>query len=103
VDVVLDSVGGDVQNRSFKVLSKGGILVSIVSQPSEQLADKFGVRQTYLHSHPSASQLGEIGELVDSDLVKPAIEKVLPLSQARHAHDIIQTGHARGKIVLQVL
>src|SRR5712672_1511776 len=60
-DVVLDTIGGDTQERSFKALKKGGILVSIVQPPSQELAAKYGVRALFYGGHPSSSDLAEIG------------------------------------------
>lgn len=102
VDVVLDIVGGDTQKRSWKVLKTGGILVSIISPPSTEEAAKYGVRSGFVHVQPNASQLSEIAKLVDSGKLKPMVETVLPLSEARRAQEQSQTGHARGKIVLKV-
>jgi NADPH:quinone reductase-like Zn-dependent oxidoreductase len=101
VDVVLDTIGADTQERSFKVLKKGGILVSIVQSPSQELAAKYGVRALFYGAHASSSNLAEIAKLIDSGKVKTVVETVLPLAEARHAHELIQTGHARGKIVLK--
>ncbi|KAM3090993.1 NADP-dependent oxidoreductase [Phormidesmis sp. 146-12] len=100
VDVVLDTQGGKVQERSWQTLKSGGILVSIVSQPIEQSAD--GKRGTVVWVKPDVHQLQEIAELIDAGKIKPIIEAVLPLSEARQAHDRIQTSHRRGKIVLHV-
>jgi NADPH:quinone reductase-like Zn-dependent oxidoreductase len=102
VDVVLDTLGGDTQNRSWKVMKKGGILVSIVAPPSADEAAKHGVRSAFFSAHPSSSQLSEIAKLVDAGKLKPVVETVLPLSGARRAHELNETGHARGKIVLKV-
>jgi NADPH:quinone reductase-like Zn-dependent oxidoreductase len=102
VDVVLDTLGGDTQNRSWTVLKKGGILVSIVAPPSSEEAAKHGVRSVFFSAHPSSSQLSEIAKLVDSGKLKPVVETVLPLSNARRAHELNETGHARGKTVLKV-
>ena len=101
VDVVLDTIGADTQERSFKVLKKGGILVSIVQPPSPELAAKYGVRALFYGSHPSSSNLAEIARLIDSGKVKTVVDTVLPLSDARRAHELSETGHARGKIVLK--
>jgi len=101
-DVVLDTIGGDTQERSFKALKKGGILVSIVQPPSEELAAKYGVRAVFYGGHPSSSDLAEIGRLIDSGKAKVVIETVLPLVEARRAHELSQSGHARGKIVLKI-
>ena len=66
VDVVLDTLGGDTQNRSWKVLKKGGILVLIVALPSTEEAAQHGVRSAFFSAHPSSSQLSEIAKLVDA-------------------------------------
>jgi NADPH:quinone reductase-like Zn-dependent oxidoreductase len=100
-DVVLDTIGGETQERSFKVLKKGGILVSIVQPPSQDQATKFGVRALFYGAHPSSSDLAEITRLIDSGKVKPVVEVVLPLAEARRAHELSQSGHVRGKIVLK--
>jgi NADPH:quinone reductase-like Zn-dependent oxidoreductase len=102
VDVVLDTIGGDTQERSFKVLKKGGILVSIVRPPSQELATKYGVRALFYGAHPSSSDLTKIANLIDDGKVKPVVGTVLPLADARRAHELSETGHARGKIVLKV-
>src|SRR5207302_9246479 len=102
VDVVVDTIGGDTQERSFKVLKKGGILVSIVQLPSQELATKSGVRASFYGAHPSSSDLTEIAKLIDSGKVRQVVETVLPLADARRAHELSETGHARGKIVLKV-
>ena len=102
VDVVLDTLGGDTQNRSWKVLKKGGILVSIVAPPSADEAAKHGVRAAFFSAHPSSSQLSEIAKLVDAGKLKPMVETVLSLSEARRAHELSEKGHARGKTVLKV-
>ena len=103
VDVVLDTIGGDTQVRSFGVLHKDGFLVSIVEPPSEELATQHGVRMAMLAVQPNADQLREVTELIDSGTLKPFVETVLPLSEARRAHELSQSGRTRGKIVLQVV
>lgn len=103
VDVVFDTIGGDTQKRSWKVLKKGGILVSILNPPSAEEAVAHGVRQASVFVQPSAAQLTELATLVDSGKLKPIVETVLPLSEARRAHELSQTGHTRGKIVLKIL
>src|SRR5438093_199167 len=102
VDVVFDTLGGDTQNRSWKALKKGGILVSIVAPPSADEAAKHSVRSAFFSAHPSSSQLSEIAKLVDAGKLKSVVETVLPLSDARRAHELNETGHARGKTVLKV-
>lgn len=100
VDVVLDTVGGDTADRSFDVLKKGGIIVSIVGHLSQEKAKAAGVRAVDILVKPSGAQLREIAGLVDSGDLKPVVTKELPLEDAAKAHELIETGHTRGKIVL---
>ena len=102
VDVVLDTIGGETQERSWKVLKPGGILVSIVSPPSPETAKALGVRQAYFFMEPNAAELAEIAKLVDGGKLRVIVENILPLAEVRRAHKISQSGHARGKIVLRV-
>jgi NADPH:quinone reductase-like Zn-dependent oxidoreductase len=103
VDVVFDTIGGDTRTRSWKVLKKGGILVSIIGPPpSADEAAKHGVRSAFFSAQTNASQLAEIAKLVDSGKIYPIVETVLPLAEARRAHELSEKGHARGKIVLKV-
>ncbi|MBW4630961.1 MAG: NADP-dependent oxidoreductase [Iphinoe sp. HA4291-MV1] len=103
LDVVFDTIGGDTQERSFGVLRKDGFLVSIVSPPSQETAASYSVRSSMVSVQPNAAQLDEITALVDSGKLKPYVETVLPLSEARQAHEMSQSGRTRGKIVLQVV
>ena len=101
-DIVFDTIGGDTQRRSWQVLKRGGILVSIVSPPPQEEAAKHGVRAGYLFMHPDSDELAEIARLVDAGMVKPWVETVLPLAEARRAQKLSEGGHTRGKIVLTV-
>ena len=103
VDVVLDTMGGETQERSWKVLKPGGILVSIVSPPSAEKAAAHGVRQAFVFIKPDASQLAEIARLADEDKLKAIVETILPLSDATRGQELSQRGHTRGKIVLRVV
>jgi NADPH:quinone reductase-like Zn-dependent oxidoreductase len=102
VDVVLDTVGGDAQRRSWNVLRKGGMLVSTVAPPSAEEARRHEATAAIFTSRPDGGQLAQIGELIDFGYVRPVVETVLPLSHAMRAHRISTAGHARGKIVLSV-
>jgi len=99
VDVVLDTVGGDTQERSWQVLKPGGILVSVVNPPSEAAATAHKARGAFVFIHPSGEQLTAIAQLIDQGRIKPLIHTVLSLTEVRQAHAISQGGHARGKIV----
>lgn len=103
IDVVFDTIGGDTQKRSFGVLKKGGILVSTVAPPPQEEAAKHDVRATHIFIQPDAAELAEIAGLVDTGKVKPFVETVLPLSEARQAQELSEGHHVRGKIVLKVV
>ena len=80
----------------------GGSLVSIAAQPSTEEASKHGVGSALLVVQADTSVLREIAKLIDSGKLKPIVEIVLPLSEARKAHELTESGRARGKIVLKV-
>src|SRR3984893_238524 len=102
IDIVLDTIGGETQERSWSVLKKDGVLVSLVQPPSEEKAEELGVRAAFVAGHPSGAQLAEIAIRIDSGKLAPIIDRILPLSEARRAHELSQSGHVRGKIVLRV-
>jgi NADPH:quinone reductase-like Zn-dependent oxidoreductase len=104
VDVVIDDIGGDMQQRSFGVLKRGGILVSSVSQPSEAEAKKHGVRVAYFIVNVTTAELERIANLFDDGTIATNLGIVLPLKDARRAHEMLAgtVPHPRGKIVLEV-
>jgi len=103
VDVVFDTVGGQTRERSWRVLRKDGIQVSIISPPPEQKeADPYGVRAGYVFAQPNRSQLDEIAGLIDAGKLKVHVQTVLPLAEARKAVEMIKAGHTQGKIVLEI-
>ena len=102
VDLVLDSLGGEVLERSFSVLRPGGVLVSIRAQPSSEQAERHGVRATRVLVEPNADELRRIASLLESGEVRPVIHEELPLSEVGRAHQLSEEGHTRGKIVLRV-
>ena len=102
MDVVFDTIGNYTQARSFGILKKGGMLVSTVSEPSAEAAKADGVKGVMIMLQPSAAQLAEISVFIESGTVRPRVGMVLPLSDARKAHELSQSGHALGKIILQV-
>ncbi len=101
VDVVLDTVGGETQERSWGVLKPGGILVATSAPPASEKADAHGVRAVMVQVEPT-SELNDIAALLASGTVKTEIGKTLPLSEAGKAQELSQHGHVRGKIVLTV-
>jgi len=103
VDMILDTMGGDTQERSWKVLKPGGILVSIASPPSPETAAAHRARQAFVFTQPNAGQLGEIAKLADAEKIKAIVETILPLSDATRGQELSQRGHTCGKIVLRVV
>jgi NADPH:quinone reductase-like Zn-dependent oxidoreductase len=102
VDVVLDAVRGDTLARSYGVVKKGGIIVSITGQPDPAECEKRGIRGASLMAHPDAKVLEELARLIDDKKLKPVVPQVFPLAEVAVAHEQIETRHTRGKIVLKV-
>ena len=102
VDVVLDAVRADALARSYGVVKKGGIIVSITSQPDQAKLKKHGIRGTSMMAHPDAKVLEELAKLIDEKKITPIVSQVFPLAEAEKAHKQIETRHTRGKIVLKV-
>ncbi|GEP07178.1 quinone oxidoreductase [Methylobacterium oxalidis] len=105
VDAVLDLVGGETQNRSFKVLRRGGRLVSAVSQPDQARAEQHGVRAEFFLVRVTTEHLSLLAGLLDDGELRTRVGAALPLARAREAHLMLEGEQAapKGKIVLQVL
>ena len=102
-DVVFDTIGGETQERSWKVLNRGGVLVSIVQPPSAETASARGVRGVFMREDAKRNdELIQIAKLLASGQIKISVETILPLSEARKAQELSQSGHAQGKIVLTI-
>jgi NADPH:quinone reductase-like Zn-dependent oxidoreductase len=102
VDVVVDGVGGETLKRSYPIVKKGGILVSLVGRVDQAELDKYGIRGVSLEAEYNGDQLAEIGKLIDAKKVKVVVSETFPLADAAKALAKADTGHARGKIVLKV-
>ncbi|WP_293779526.1 NADP-dependent oxidoreductase [uncultured Oxalicibacterium sp.] len=102
VDVVFDTLGGQVQDVSWNVLKPGGILVSIVSPPSEERAKELGMRAGFVFIEPSAPILTQLAALVDAGAIRPIVGAEYALKDIAKAHAFSQSGRAVGKIVLYV-
>ena len=104
VDFVFDAVGSDTLQRSWQVIKQGGVLVSTVSPPpSFENAKAHGVRPFWFAVEPNRDALIQIGTLIDAGHLRPIIDTVCPLAQARQAYEQGARGHTRGKIVLRVV
>ena len=104
VDAVLDLVGGETQERSFQVLRRGGRLISAVSAPDQRLAQAHGVSAAFFLVNVTSQHLAEVAGLIDSGKLRTRVGAVLPLSEAREAHLMLEGARPRpkGKIVLSV-
>lgn len=103
-DAVIDLVGGEMQSRSFEVLRCGGKLVSAVSEPDRQLAERHGVDASFFLVEVTTRRLAEIARLIDDGKLRTKVGAVLPLAQAREAHLMLERlrPQPKGKIVLAV-
>jgi NADPH:quinone reductase-like Zn-dependent oxidoreductase len=102
VDVVLNAVRGDSLARSYGVVKKGGIIVSITGPPDPAELEKHGIRGLAFSAHPDARVLEELAKLIDSKRITPIVSAVMPLTEVAKAHEQIASTHTRGKIVLKV-
>jgi NADPH:quinone reductase-like Zn-dependent oxidoreductase len=102
VDVVLDTVGGQTQLESLKVLKKGGLIVSIINPVSEEEVKKYGVRGAYFFVQSNGKVLAELANLIDSGKIKPVVGKIFSLDEIKKAHELSQSGRAVGKIVIKI-
>jgi NADPH:quinone reductase-like Zn-dependent oxidoreductase len=101
MDVVVDTVGGDLPERSLKVTRPGGTLVSVAARLTPEMGQALNIRTPELGRAPS-EKLKSITELLESKQIRPAVGKVFQLSDARQAHELSQTGHGRGRIILKI-
>lgn len=101
VDLVYDLIGGDTLERSWKLLTRGGRLVSAVADPSPAKASEYGVTATRYMTQPDSKELREIGTLIEDGDVVPHIGKIFPLSDVAKAHETLEHDHIQGKIVLE--
>lgn len=103
-DLVIDTLGGEVQEKSYNVLKKGGKLVSIVEEPDQEKADQLGIEAELHWLIPDGKELAELAEMMDKEKVKPVVGTVSPFSEQglKDAHELSETHHARGKIVIEI-
>jgi NADPH:quinone reductase-like Zn-dependent oxidoreductase len=102
IDLVLDLVAGETQDRSWSVLKAGGALISTVAPPSQEKAEECHVRAAIFRCQPDGHELAEIGRLIDNGKVKPVVDRVYPLDAIAEAERYLEEGHVRGKVVLRV-
>ncbi|TYS85064.1 NADP-dependent oxidoreductase [Rossellomorea aquimaris] len=125
-DAVFDTLGGDVLDRSFRILKPHGKIVSVSAVPNRRFAaennlgfikrllfsvvsrnisaleKKFNVDYHFLFMKPSGEQLEKIKHLVEKGSIRPVIDRVYSLEEAQEAVQYVETGRAKGKVVIQV-
>jgi NADPH:quinone reductase-like Zn-dependent oxidoreductase len=102
VDVAFDTVGGEVTATLVPTLREGGIIVTIASAPPEDAAAERGARAVLHVTNPDPEQLARVAELIAAGTVRVELSDVIPLSDAARAHELSESGHTRGKLVLLV-
>jgi len=101
-DVVIETVGKDTLERSYGVLRRGGVLVSLVDPVDEDRAAASGVRAVFMGVQHNTRQLARLAALIDEGVVRPVVDEVFPLRDAARAHETSEQRHVRGKLVLSV-
>jgi NADPH:quinone reductase-like Zn-dependent oxidoreductase len=102
VDVVLNCVRADALGRSYVVVKKGGVIVSITDEPDQTECAKHGITCSRMGAHPDSKVLEELTKLIESRKMKPIVSQTFPLAEASKAHQQVETRHTLGKIVLKV-
>jgi len=103
-DLVIDTLGGEIQDKSLKILREGGMLVSIVGEPDQEKADELGVTAKLHWLIPDGEELAALAEMMENETLKPVIGSVFPFSEqgVKDAHELSETHHARGKIIIEI-
>jgi NADPH:quinone reductase-like Zn-dependent oxidoreductase len=102
LDMVFDLIDGETRERSWKLLKRGGVLVTTLTEPSQDTARHYGVRALRYTVEANGRELADIAELVASGKVKPHVQKTFPLEQAPAAMAMVEHGGSVGKIVLSM-
>jgi NADPH:quinone reductase-like Zn-dependent oxidoreductase len=97
VDLVYDTIGGDVLAHSPAIVKPGGALVSVMAPPQ---TDRDDIRTVHFVRDPSGAQLRDITRLVDQGRLRPQVGAVYPLADARGAFMAKSTQHIPSKVVL---
>ncbi|CCU78146.1 Bifunctional protein: zinc-containing alcohol dehydrogenase; quinone oxidoreductase (NADPH:quinone reductase); Similar to arginate lyase [Halanaerobium saccharolyticum subsp. saccharolyticum DSM 6643] len=103
-DLVIDTLGGEIQDKSLNILKKGGKLVSIVGEPDQEKADELEINAQSHWLIPDGEELANLAEMMKNQNLKPVVGTVFPFSEQglKDAHELSETHHARGKIVIKV-
>lgn len=101
-DAVFDTVGGETTDKSFKILKKGGVIVSMVGQPSSDLATQHGVTAIGQMTQTTTAHLQRLSELVDAGKVKVHVDKIYSLAEVQDAFTFQEKQHPQGKVVVRI-
>jgi alcohol dehydrogenase len=101
-DAVFDTVGGETYTRSFKVLKRGGVIVSMLEQPNQELMDRFGVKAISQFTQVNRERLTKLAQWVDQNNIRVNVDRTFPLDETGKALDFQRDVHPRGKVVLEV-
>ena len=101
-DAVFDTVGGETYTRSFKVLKRGGVIISMLEQPSQELMDRFDVKAIFQFTQVNRERLTKLAQWVDQNNIRVNVDRAFPLDETAKALDYQRDIHPRGKVVLQV-
>ena len=97
-DAVFDTVGGSTYERSFKVLRRGGIIVSMLEQPAQNLMSEYGVTAIHQLTQTTVESLDTLTQLIEDGAVTVHVDKAYPLEQVRQAFMALESGSVKGKI-----
>lgn len=100
VDAVIDTVGGEMVDRSLRVIRPGGVFVTVAAMVDPEVGAARGIRATSAR-RGDVGKLTEISRLLQAKQLVPQVRKVFPLEHARQAQELSETRHGRGRIVLR--
>ena len=103
LDMVFDLIGGETRERSWGLLKRGGVLVSTLTEPSQEKAKEHGVRASRYTVEADGIELAEIVKLVAVGKVKAHVQKTFRLEEAAQAMRIVEHGGSAGKVVLSMV
>ena len=101
-DAVYDTVGGQTYTKSFNVLKKGGIIVSMLEQPNLDLMQRFDVKSIFQFTHVNKDRLTKLAQWIDKNNILIHIDKIFSLDESAKALDYVKDVHPRGKVILEI-
>jgi len=101
-DAVYDTIGGDTHKTSFKVLKKGGILISMLEHPNSELMQQYGVKATFQFTQVNNERLTKLAQWVDQNNIRINVDRTFSLDETGYALDYQKDVHPRGKVVITV-